>query len=353
MMAYETLRWTGGMDGCLELLDQRKLPHIAEYIRCSSVGQVCEAIRTLAVRGAPAIGVAAAYGMVLALHDAAAKDAATALMAVESAAASLKATRPTAVNLFHAVERMRKCAAAAGQTEGADTDRMREAMLSRAEAIRLEDAGICRRIGLNGERLIPEGGAVLTHCNAGALATAGCGTALAPMFEARKRGRCFSVYVDETRPLFQGARLTAWELMEAGIEATLICDSAAGWLMKQGRIAAVFAGADRIAANGDAANKVGTYSLSILARASGIPFYIAAPSTTFDMAAATGSDIPIEQRDEAEVTSLANIRIAPKGVKVYNPAFDVTDAANITAIITETGVIERPDIARIAAHFGH
>ncbi len=211
---------------------------------------------------------------------------------------------------------------------------------------------MCRAIGRHGEAFIAEGAGVLTHCNAGALATAGQGTALSPMFEAHRKGRSFHVYADETRPLLQGARLTAWELQQAGIDVTVVCDNMAGWLMKEGKIDLVITGADRIAANGDAANKIGTYSLSVLAKQHGIPFYIAAPSSTFDLSIPTGTEIPIEQRGSEEVTRFAGTPTAPEGVAVYNPAFDVTDARNITAIITEKGVVENPDSPRIRALLG-
>jgi len=211
---------------------------------------------------------------------------------------------------------------------------------------------MCKAIGVNGQQFIKEGETVLTHCNAGALATAGQGTALSPMYEAHSMGRKFKVYADETRPLLQGGRLTAWELTQAGIDAVLICDNMAGALMKQGKINAVITGADRIAANGDAANKIGTYSLSVLAAVHKIPFYIAAPSSTFDLSIKTGEEIPIEQRDPAEVTTFGSSTVAPAGVGVYNPAFDVTDAANITAIITELGVIEKPNTEKIVSHLG-
>lgn len=350
-MVHETLRWTGGTDGCLELLDQRKLPHKVESLRCRSVEQVREAIRTLAVRGAPAIGVSAAYGFVIALQPlAGTKKKSEAIKLVDDTAQYLAAARPTAVNLFHMITRMTVRARALSLQPDWTVDSLLEAMLAEANAIRQEDVDMCRRIGENGEPLIKDGSAILTHCNAGALATAGMGTALAPMFMAKERGKRFTVYADETRPLLQGARLTAWELLQAGIDAVLICDNMAGWLMKQKKIAAVFVGADRIAANGDTANKIGTYSLSVLAKANSVPFYVVAPSTTFDIATADGASICIEERNAEEVTLVGNTLIAPENVKVTNPAFDVTDAANITAIITEKGIIEKPDAARIAAH---
>jgi methylthioribose-1-phosphate isomerase len=227
---------------------------------------------------------------------------------------------------------------------------LRECVFEEANAIAQEDIEMCRQIGIHGEKFIEDGFGLLTHCNAGALATAGQGTALSPMFEAHKKGRKFKVYADETRPLLQGARLTAWELQQAGIDATVICDNMAGWLMKQGKINAVITGADRIAANGDTANKIGTYSVSILAREHNIPFYIAAPSSTFDLSIKSGAEIPIEQRAADEVTGFAGTQTAPKDIAAWNPAFDVTDAKDIAAIITERGVIEKPDTKKIAEH---
>jgi len=344
-MLYETLQWKGGTDGFLQVLDQRKLPHSVEYIHCRSVEQVREAIYTLTVRGAPAIGIAAAYGFVIALQTL--KSMSKAADLVEETAQYLAESRPTAVNLSNAVRRVSSLAAGICRAKGATVDGLQEAVLAQAEAIHAEDVTMCRKIAQYGEPLIKENSAILTHCNAGALATAGQGTALAPMFEAKHRGRQFKVYVDETRPLLQGARLTTWELMQAEIETILICDDAAGWLMKQKAISAVFVGADRIAANGDVANKIGTYSLSVLAQANGIPFYVFAPSTTFDLSLRSGDRIPIEERNAEEVTLLSKNLIAPQGVGVHNPAFDITDAAYITAIITEKGIIERPDRAGI------
>jgi methylthioribose-1-phosphate isomerase len=229
---------------------------------------------------------------------------------------------------------------------------LREVVLREANAIYQEDVDMCRQIGRHGEQLIKDGAGILTHCNAGALATAGQGTALSPMFEAHRKGKKFKVYADETRPLLQGARLTAWELEQAGIDVTVICDNMAGWLMKQGKINAVITGADRIAANGDTANKIGTYSLSILAREHSVPFYIAAPSSTFDLNIKRGAEIPIEQRSADEVTTFAGTQTAPGGVSVCNPAFDVTEATDIAAIITETGVIENPNIENVARTLG-
>jgi methylthioribose-1-phosphate isomerase len=267
----------------------------------------------------------------------------------------LASSRPTAVNLFWALDRVRKSGEEfTANKPNTKLQALREAVLTEANAIYKEDVEMCRRIGENGEKFITDGSEILTHCNAGALATAGQGTALSPMFEAHKKGRKFKVYADETRPLLQGARLTAWELKQAGIDVVVICDNMAGHLMKQGHINAVITGADRIAANGDTANKIGTYSLSILAKEHGIPFYIAAPSSTFDLSIKSGDEIPIEQRAAEEVTTFGGTpgktQIAPDDVKVYNPAFDVTDALKITAIITEKGVIENPNTDEICRH---
>jgi len=351
-MIVQSVRWVGGVDGHLELIDQRKLPGELVTIRCRSVEQLHEAIRTLAVRGAPAIGVAAGYGLVLGLQSVADRAGPqAALKALADACEYLAGSRPTAVNLFWALRRVRdkteQTAAA-----GANVGELRQTVLAEANAIYHEDVEMCRRIGANGERFITDGMGVLTHCNAGALATAGQGTALLVLFEAHKKGKRFRVYADETRPLLQGARLTAWELKQAGIDVTVICDNMAGWLMKQGKVNAVITGADRIAANGDTANKIGTYSLSILAREHRIPFYVAAPSSTFDLSIRSGADIPIEQRSAEEVVRPCGMAMpmVPDGVGVYNPAFDVTEARDITAIITERGVIERPNAERIVKH---
>jgi methylthioribose-1-phosphate isomerase len=352
-MIVQAVKWVGAIDGYLELIDQRKLPAEFVKLRCRDVDQLAEAIKTLAVRGAPAIGVAAAYGPVLALQKlSAANDLQEALAAVSQTCEKLASTRPTAVNLFWALDRSRRSVEQFAKSFAQATLReLREHILAEANAIHEEDADMCRRIGQNGQGYIRQGAGILTHCNAGALATGGQGTALSVLYEAHKKGTKFRVYADETRPLLQGARLTAWELKQAEIDVTVICDNMAGWLMKQGRIDAVITGADRIAANGDVANKIGTYSLSILTRRHGIPFYVAAPSSTFDLSLKSGSDIPIEQRAAEEITKWADRQIAPDGVDTYNPAFDVTEAENITAIITERGVIEGPDAAKVAAHF--
>jgi methylthioribose-1-phosphate isomerase len=341
---FETLRWNGDYDGFLELIDQRLLPGRLEYLKCENPQMLFDAIQTLAVRGAPAIGVAAAYGICLGLRDLSDQyPVRQADEKVRKTAEYLATSRPTAVNLFWALERMKKTAAQfASANPAATTKALKQTLLAEARAIENEDKEMCFAIGQNGLSLIPDGGAVLIHCNAGALATAGIGTALAPMYLAHNQGRKFTVYVDETRPLLQGARLTAWELTQAGIGVILICDNMAAGLMKAGKISAVIVGADRIAANGDTANKIGTLGLSLLCRHFNIPFYVAAPSSTFDLSIPDGSHIPIEQRNIMEITHIAGTPIAPDKIGVYNPAFDVTDAGDITAIITERCVIYHP-----------
>jgi methylthioribose-1-phosphate isomerase len=348
----KAIQWVGDVDGYLELTDQRRLPIELAKIQCRSIEQLVDAIKTLVVRGAPAIGVAAAYGAVLALQklssDTNTQDA---IRILAESAKYLASSRPTAVNLFWALRRIQEKAAQAASTPGTTLQDLRELVLAEANAIYAEDIEMCRRIGQNGEKLIKDGFGILTHCNAGALATAGQGTALSVIFEAHKNGKKLTIYVDETRPLLQGARLTAWELKQAGINVVVLCDNMAGWLMKQGKINIVLTGADRIAPNGDTANKIGTYTLSILAKKHVIPFYVAAPSSTFDLSIKSGAEIPIEQRDPQEVTTFAGIQTAPVGVEAYNPAFDVTEARYITAIITERGIIEKPNIAHIREHF--
>jgi len=352
-MIAQALKWVGGIDGFLELIDQRRLPGEFVRLQCRDIEQLCEAIKTLAVRGAPAIGVAAAYGLVLAMQKLTeADDLERGLKVLADSCEYLASSRPTGVNLFWALDRVRQRAeqfvVSEPKAKLSALGGLREVVFAEANAIYQEDVDMCRRIGENGEKFIKQGAGILTHCNAGALATAGQGTALSVMFEAHKKGRKFKVYTDETRPLLQGARLTAWELKQAGIKVVIICDNMAGWLMKQGHISAVITGADRIAANGDTANKIGTYSLSILAREHNIPFYIAAPSSTFDLSIKSGAEIPIEERTADEVAFFGDKKIAPDGVDIYNPAFDVTEARDITAIITERGIIEKPNARKIA-----
>ena len=349
-MIVRALKWIGGIDGFLELVDQRRLPGEFVKLQCREIEQVYEAVKTLAVRGAPAIGVAAAYGLVLGLQKTGGEDLGAGQACLEKSCQYLASSRPTAVNLFWALERVKQKAQSLQGDKAAGLNQLLKAVLAEADAICREDVEMCQRIGENGEKFITDGAGILTHCNAGALATAGQGTALSVMFEAHKKGRKFKVYTDETRPLLQGARLTAWELKQAGIDVTVICDNMAGWLMKQKKINAVITGADRIAANGDAANKIGTYSLSVLAREHSVPFYIAAPSSTFDLSIKSGAQIPIEQRDESELRFFGDRQITPDGIDIYNPAFDVTEAKDINAIITERGVIEKPTAKKIAEH---
>lgn len=348
-MIVQTVKWVGKTDGFLELIDQRKLPREKTVLKCRNVKTVFDAIRTLAVRGAPAIGVAAAYGVVLGMQKVGnSKKTKNAISILKKSCEYLASSRPTAVNLFWALERVKRSGEKLiANNPAASVSQLRKAILNEANAIFNEDVEMCRRIGRNGEKFIKNGMGILTHCNAGALATAGQGTALSVLFEAHKKKKKFKAYVDETRPLLQGARLTAWELKQAGIETIVICDNTAGWLMKQGKINACVTGADRIAANGDTANKIGTYSLSVLAARHKIPFYIAAPSSTFDLNIASGDAIPIEHRADNEVATIGKVKMVPNGVRVCNPAFDVTAAQDITAIITEKGVIEKPNADKI------
>ncbi|MFO0791336.1 MAG: S-methyl-5-thioribose-1-phosphate isomerase [Pirellulales bacterium] len=375
---FQTLEWIGGIDGHLRLLDQTRLPMETVYLECRTAEDVWQAIKRLAVRGAPAIGVAAAYGVCVGVNEG---------RSVDEVCDYLATSRPTAVNLFWALERMRRAGhgvagvecressgpatggspaarpqAPAPATGGSPSARpqaprgelcadpslqgreIRERLLAEARAIDVEDREKCAAMAKHGADLLdmlPAGVGILTHCNAGALVSgSGDGTALGVVFEIARRGKQPRVFADETRPLLQGARLTMWELMQRGIEATLIGDSVAAQVMREGRIQAVITGADRIAANGDTANKIGTYSVATLARAHGIPFYVAAPTTTFDLTIATGAEIPIEQRESEEVTNGFGRQTAPLGARVYNPAFDVTPAELIAAIITDRGVVQ-------------
>jgi len=336
MKQVETLQWVGGIDGHLEMIDQTLLPAEFARIECRDVETVWEAIKMLRVRGAPAIGIAAAYGTCLGLQAAAGGDEAAMFARLDEVTGYLAGSRPTAVNLFWALRRMKEKASALRGNRPAD---IAEALLDEARSIHEEDRRMCREIGRHGAELLADGQGVLTHCNAGGLATSDYGTALAVFFAAAESGKKIHVWADETRPLLQGARLTTWELQQRGIEVTLICDSMAAQVMREGRVQAVVTGADRIAANGDAANKIGTYSAAVAAAAHKIPFYVAAPSSTFDMSLADGDQIPIEQRDPREITHGFGRQTAPDGVDVYNPAFDVTPAELIEALICEHGVI--------------
>jgi methylthioribose-1-phosphate isomerase len=346
MKDFQPVQWMGGVEGCLRLIDQTRLPGELVEIDCRTVESVWEAIKTLRVRGAPAIGIAAAYGVCLGVQGVLHSDRDALLGRLDEVAGYLATSRPTAVNLFWALERMRD---AARRTGAAPTGEIAAALLAEAGKIHAEDRQMCRAMGRHGEALLTDGQGVLTHCNAGGLATSGYGTALAVLFAAAEAGKRLQVYVDETRPLLQGARLTAWELKERGIAATLICDNMAAEVMRQRRVQAVVTGADRIAANGDAANKIGTYGLSVLAAAHAIPFYIVAPSSTFDRSLGSGQEIPIEERDAREVTHAFGRPIAPEGVAVYNPAFDVTPAERITAIVCERGIIRPVNRQTVAA----
>lgn len=336
-------------DGCLKLVDQTRLPMVFDVVECRTSVQVADAIRTMKVRGAPAIGAAAAFGVALGAlahrHDTPERFA----EAMDEVFSELKATRPTAVNLFWALERMR---GAMDSHKDDPVATMVDALVHEAEVIAREDIDICRRIGKAGIPVIPEGAGVLTICNAGALATVDYGTALGVVRAAYSAGTTFHVYAAETRPFLQGARLTAWELVEECIPATLITDNMAGWIMQQGKVQVVIVGADRIAANGDTANKIGTYSFAVLAKEHKIPFYVAAPLSTVDLSIASGQDIPIEERPADEVTHIFGKQVAPAGIGVYNPAFDVTPAPLISGIITEVGIIHPPFHDRLRHHIG-
>src|SRR3954453_6854636 len=327
----ETIEWTP--EGVI-MIDQTKLPGEVTFVTCATYNEVADAIRNMVIRGAPAIGVAAAMGVALgAMH---ATDLDSELPVI---CRPLGQTQPTAVNLFWAIDRMKKVYAS---MLGSDPGAIRDRLVLEAQRVRDEDLAINRKIGSFGAPLVPDGKTVLTHCNAGALATAGFGTALGVVRAAVQEGKKIDVFADETRPFLQGARLTAWELQRDGIETTLITDNMAGHFLKSGRIGCVVVGADRIAANGDVANKVGTYGLAVLAKENNVPFYVAAPNSTLDLTLETGDKIPIEERSGREVTHIAGLSIAPEGIKVANPAFDVTPNRYVSAIITERGVARAP-----------
>ncbi|MDE3156649.1 MAG: S-methyl-5-thioribose-1-phosphate isomerase [Acidobacteriota bacterium] len=323
------------------MIDQRKLPGVELYVSCHTVAEVARAIKTMVIRGAPAIGVAAAYGLALGVRKS--RVSGTQKLAAEfyKICELMAATRPTAVNLFWAIDRMKQTFAA-GAAAGESVDQIKDRMDAEAGRIHDEDVESCRAIGRHGGALVPDGARILTHCNAGALATAGYGTALGVIRGAVEQGKQVTVLADETRPFLQGARLTAWELVRDGIDTTVITDNMAGALMRQGLVDFVVVGADRIAANGDVANKIGTYTVAVLAREHGIPFYVAAPASTIDLATPDGSRIPIEERNAREVTHVGPTRLAPEGAHVRNPAFDVTPNALVAGIITERGVFRAP-----------
>jgi methylthioribose-1-phosphate isomerase len=338
-----TVEWK---DGSVRLLDQSRLPGTVAYLDCRDVATVADAIRALKVRGAPAIGVTAAFGVALAATTSKALDARELAADVRTAGEQLKRTRPTAVNLFWAIDRMERLAQSLRETP---VEAVKERMVREAQRILDEDVAMNKAIGRFGAALLADGQTVLTHCNAGALATAGYGTALGVIRAAWESGKRVQVIAGETRPVLQGARLTAWELMQDGIPVTLITDNMVGALMRRGRIQACVVGADRIARNGDVANKIGTYNVAVLAKAHGVPFYVAAPRSTIDLNTPSGEEIPIEERHPDEVrTVLGEVMVAPDGVAVFNPAFDVTPADLIAAIITDLGVFPPHELAAVA-----
>ena len=336
----ETIEWTSGG---VVMIDQTRLPREQVFVTCRTYLEVADAIRSMVIRGAPAIGVAAAMGVALGVQEGA---------DFETVCDTLAATRPTAVNLFWAIDRMRRLR---GALNGASNAEIIGRMIQEAGCIKEEDVAMCRAIGEHGARLVPDGKTVLTHCNAGALATAGYGTALGVIRAAVAAGKNIDVFADETRPFLQGARLTAWELQQDGIPTTIITDNMAGHFLRSGRIGCVVVGADRIAANGDVANKIGTYSVAVLAKENGVPFYVAAPLSTFDLKIASGAEIPIEERAANEVTHVFGVPVAPEGIAVKNPAFDVTPARYVSAIICERGVARAPyeaSLRRLAENLG-
>jgi methylthioribose-1-phosphate isomerase len=334
-----TLTWT---DTGVDFLDQTRLPFEETYVHATSYQQVADVITTMVVRGAPAIGVSAAMGVALGVKQSQAKTVEALTPEFEEICRVLAATRPTAVNLFWAIDRMRKLYRELAAKPGATVSGIQDALVAEAQKMYDEDIATCRTMGAHGAALLPKQGGVLTHCNAGALATCGYGTALGVIRAAVENGAEIRVYADETRPFLQGARLTAWELLHDKIPTTVICDNMAASMMRRGKIHAVVVGADRIAANGDVANKIGTYGVAVLAKEHGIPFYVAAPWSTIDMETATGEAIPIEERPAVEVTHHGGKQLTPHDAEIENPAFDVTPAQYVTAIITERGVLQAP-----------
>jgi methylthioribose-1-phosphate isomerase len=337
-LSFKTIEWT---DEGVAMIDQRKLPMVEEYPVFKNYEEVADAIRVMVVRGAPAIGVAAAMGVALGVRDSKAAGIDELREDFKRITDTLASTRPTAVNLFWAIERMKRCFREVA-TDSADKSAIAGRLIQEALAIQNEDIESNKRMGRFGQELLPDSGTILTHCNAGALATAGYGTALGVIRAAVENGKNLRVLADETRPFLQGARLTAWELWKDDIDVRVISDNMAGSFMRQGLIDAVIVGADRIAANGDVANKIGTYPVAVLARQHDIPFYVAAPFSTLDLKIPDGSHIPIEQRDPTEVTHIGGVRVVPDGVSVFNPAFDVTPHDFVTAIITDRGVARPP-----------
>jgi len=337
-------------DDAVVMIDQRKLPAQEIYVRCKTAPEVARAIRTMVIRGAPAIGVAAALGIALGMRRSAATGTQKFAAEFSKTCELMAATRPTAVNLFWAIDRMKRAFSEAIQS-GASVDQIKDRLDAEAQAIHDEDVANCRTMGAFGAEVVPADAKILTHCNAGALATAGYGTALGVIRGAVEAGKKVAVFADETRPFLQGARLTAWELVRDGIDTTVITDNMAGALMQQGRVNFVVVGADRIAANGDTANKIGTYGVAVLAREHSIPFYVAAPLSTIDLSTPDGSAIPIEERHAKEVTHVGPAQLTPEGAHVWNPAFDVTPHQFIAGIITERGIIRAPFVENLRAQF--
>jgi methylthioribose-1-phosphate isomerase len=342
---HPTIEWK---DDGVVMIDQRKLPAAEVYVTCRTAAEVAKAIKTMVIRGAPAIGVAAGMGIALGMRRSSATGTKQFTTEFQKTCDLMAATRPTAVNLFWAIERMKKVFAAAAQG-GCSVDEIKQRLEAEAGRIHDEDVESCRRMGAHGSALVPQDARILTHCNAGALATAGYGTALGVIRAAAEQGKRVAVLADETRPFLQGARLTAWELLKDGIDTTVITDNMAGAMMRLGNVDLVVVGADRIAANGDVANKIGTYAVAVLAKEHGIPFYVAAPISTVDLDTPDGSTIPIEERNEKEVTHVGSSRVTPEGARIRNPAFDVTPCKYVTAIITERGIARAPYEESLAA----
>src|SRR5215510_4957136 len=338
-------------DGVIVMIDQRKLPAQEIYVRCKTAAEVAKAIRTMVIRGAPAIGVAAAMGIAIGMRKSKATGTQKFAAEFQNICEMMAATRPTAVNLFWAIDRMKRTFAAAAQA-GDSVDQIKDRLDREAELIHDEDVASCRAMGAFGAEVVPADARVLTHCNAGALATAGYGTALGVIRGAVEKGKRVAVFADETRPFLQGARLTAWELVRDGIDTTVITDNMSGALMRQGKVDLVVVGADRIAANGDTANKIGTYTVAVLAREHRVPFYVAAPLSTIDLETPDGDHIPIEERAAKEVTHVAGSQLAPDGAQIWNPAFDVTPHHLIAGIITERGIFRAPYLESLARAFG-
>ncbi len=343
-----TIEW---QDDAVVMVDQRKLPGSEVYVRAKTAPEMARAIKTMVIRGAPVIGVAAAYGIALGMRKSQASGTTKFAAEFQKTCELIRATRPTAVNLFWAIERMKKRFASSAQA-GESVEEIKARLVAEAQQIHDEDVASCRAIGAHGGALVPDGARILTHCNAGALATAGYGTALGVIRGAVEQGKKVSVFADETRPFLQGARLTAWELTRDGIATTVITDNMAGWLMQKGEIDLVVVGADRIAANGDVANKIGTYSVAVLAHEHGLPFYVAAPASTIDLATPDGRGIPIEERDAREVTHVGPTRVAAEGASIRNPAFDVTPNRFVAAIVTERGVFRAPYVESLPQAVG-